>query len=198
MEARQRAQLTGTNRSSDLIALVAKARPRGQTSCESRFCFCRQTDPRGQETDIRPPSPVVRNPFFAGLVALARRSDPIPSRTRPSNASAPMVLCLKTWESRSSPGLQRTKQPFLLASPDPQRRRAATPAGPERQDPRPAKPPQQKATQNRTELKAEKPSQTLGAGWSSPVARQAHNLKAAGSNPAPATTSHIIHPRNGS
>jgi hypothetical protein len=29
---------------------------------------------------------------------------------------------------------------------------------------------------------------TLGdAGWSSPVARQAHNLKAAGSNPAPAT-----------
>jgi hypothetical protein len=26
-----------------------------------------------------------------------------------------------------------------------------------------------------------------GAGWSSPVARQAHNLKAAGSNPAPAT-----------
>ncbi|WP_209018812.1 hypothetical protein, partial [Endobacterium cereale] len=26
-------------------------------------------------------------------------------------------------------------------------------------------------------------------GWSSPVARQAHNLKAAGSNPAPATKS---------
>jgi len=28
---------------------------------------------------------------------------------------------------------------------------------------------------------------TNNAGWSSPVARQAHNLKAAGSNPAPAT-----------
>ena len=27
----------------------------------------------------------------------------------------------------------------------------------------------------------------LFAGWSSPVARQAHNLKVAGSNPAPAT-----------
>src|SRR5947209_6552087 len=27
----------------------------------------------------------------------------------------------------------------------------------------------------------------FGAGWSSPVARQAHNLKVAGSNPAPAT-----------
>src|SRR5947209_7852765 len=28
---------------------------------------------------------------------------------------------------------------------------------------------------------------TVSAGWSSPVARQAHNLKVAGSNPAPAT-----------
>jgi hypothetical protein len=28
---------------------------------------------------------------------------------------------------------------------------------------------------------------SVDAGWSSPVARQAHNLKAAGSNPAPAT-----------
>src|SRR6056297_2305002 len=30
-------------------------------------------------------------------------------------------------------------------------------------------------------------SQLLGAGWSSPVARQAHNLKVVGSNPTPAT-----------
>ena len=29
--------------------------------------------------------------------------------------------------------------------------------------------------------------QTIGAGWSSPVARQAHNLKVVGSNPTPAT-----------
>jgi hypothetical protein len=27
----------------------------------------------------------------------------------------------------------------------------------------------------------------IGAGWSSPVARQAHNLKVVGSNPTPAT-----------
>src|SRR3546814_1918405 len=33
-------------------------------------------------------------------------------------------------------------------------------------------------------LKTDRPP----AGWSSPVARQAHNLKVAGSNPAPATT----------
>src|SRR3954453_18951600 len=30
----------------------------------------------------------------------------------------------------------------------------------------------------------------FGAGWSSPVARQAHNLKVTGSNPVPATTQH--------
>ena len=30
-------------------------------------------------------------------------------------------------------------------------------------------------------------NQTIGAGWSSPVARQAHNLKVIGSNPIPAT-----------
>jgi hypothetical protein len=33
------------------------------------------------------------------------------------------------------------------------------------------------------------PAKPGNAGWSSPVARQAHNLKAAGSNPAPATKS---------
>ena len=51
---------------------------------------------------------VASPPFFAGLVTFAQRQDPIPSRTRPSNAEAPMVLCLKTWESRSLPGLRRT------------------------------------------------------------------------------------------
>ena len=36
------------------------------------------------------------------------------------------------------------------------------------------------------------------AGWSSPVARQAHNLKAAGSNPAPATNLLITNRSNAS
>ena len=40
--------------------------------------------------------------------------------------------------------------------------------------------------QPETVPKRESP-QNHNAGWSSPVARQAHNLKAAGSNPAPAT-----------
>ena len=56
----------------------------------------------------------------------AERQDPIPSRTRPSNAPAPMVLCLKTWESRSLPGLQNAIVVlFLLISKKPSRRAGA-------------------------------------------------------------------------
>ena len=40
---------------------------------------------------------------------MARSLNPIPFRTRPLNSSAPMVLCLKTRESRSLPGLQSTE-----------------------------------------------------------------------------------------
>src|SRR5271168_1691925 len=59
---------------------------------------------------------------FAGLVVLARSLNPIPSRTRPLNSSAPMVLWLKPWESRSLPGLPRTKQ-FLFACHEKTKRR---------------------------------------------------------------------------
>ena len=81
---------------------------------------------------------------FPGLVATARAKHPIPSRTRPLSAAAPMVLRPKTRESRSPPNLisPRTNSPH--------------------------------ETQ-------------ITAGWSSPVARQAHNLKVVGSNPTPAT-----------
>ena len=44
---------------------------------------------------------------FLGLVVIARVKHPIPSRTRPLSTVAPMVLRLKTWESRSSPNLTR-------------------------------------------------------------------------------------------
>src|SRR5260221_14195312 len=63
---------------------------------------------------------------FAGLVVLARSLNPIPSRTRPLNSSAPMVLWLKPWEIRSLPGLPRTKQ-FLFTCHD--RKNAAFPRG---------------------------------------------------------------------
>src|ERR1700752_4172613 len=59
--------------------------------------------------DFRPPSSDIRHPSFAGLVVVAGSQYPIPSRTRPLNSPAPMVLSLKTWKSRSLPGLQRTE-----------------------------------------------------------------------------------------
>ena len=95
-----------------------------------------------------------QNPLclFFGLVVIARAKHPIPSRTRQLSAVAPMVLRLKTWESRSLPNLKRDSLSIRYQKPD----RIIKPSG-------------------------------NGAGWSSPVARQAHNLKAAGSNPAPAT-----------
>src|SRR5262249_42170812 len=47
-------------------------------------------------------------PSLAGLVVFAGSLYPIPSRTRPLNSPAPMVLSLKAWKSRSLPGLPRT------------------------------------------------------------------------------------------
>ena len=118
------------------------------------------------------------NLSFAGLVALARSPNPIPSRTRPLNSSAPMVLCLKTWESRSLPGLQNTDTPQQSQTH------------------------QSKSTTLKT-VRTQKPTANYAnwpstkhpdAGWSSPVARQAHNLKVTGSNPVPATKSNTKKP----
>lgn len=47
--------------------------------------------------------------FSPTLWFLRGAQDPIPSRTRTSNPSAPMVLSLKTWESRSLQGLPKTQ-----------------------------------------------------------------------------------------
>ena len=77
-----------------------------------------------------------------------------------------MVLRLKARESRSSPGL-------------PIRQTVSSP-------------PARDAIACGLRRVLEHPSFTdrLAAGWSSPVARQAHNLKVAGSNPAPAPKNH--------
>ena len=62
--------------------------------------------------DIRIRDPEICCLSFAGLVVIAGSLNPIPSRTRPLNFPAPMVLSLKTWESRSLPGLRRTDTPL--------------------------------------------------------------------------------------
>ena len=105
-----------------------------------------------------------------GLVVTARAKHPIPSRTRPLSAAAPMVLRLKTWESRSPPNLTRRN----LSQYDLKIRQN------HRRTPTEHHPPDK--------ARSQKPGTTV-AGWSSPVARQAHNLKVTGSNPVPATKS---------
>jgi hypothetical protein len=93
---------------------------------------------------------------------MAQVSHSIPFRTRSLKPVAPMVLCLKARESRSLPGLPATCVlilTFLLIH-------------------------------HHTERFSDCRwcvFMVLGAGWSSPVARQAHNLKVVGSNPTPAT-----------
>ncbi len=54
-------------------------------------------------------------------------------------------------------------------------------------DRRPPRSPSSSSTNGRAGFLSSVLSPPIAAGWSSPVARQAHNLKAAGSNPAPAT-----------
>jgi hypothetical protein len=144
VDAQQCVKLTGTNRSFDLIALVAKARDErtddGDQGTDSLLgspvsllkkisfaSFRRQTsENRPENKAFRPPFSVLRPPisvlrFLPAWWLLQGAKDPIPSRTRPSNALAPMVLCLKTWESRPSPGLQRTDDGDRRTDPGEQR-----------------------------------------------------------------------------
>ena len=139
VQARQRVELTGTNRPTGLIALMIRVRIKTEHPHDPRPC----DSPDAVRLLAEQTQTCAAPAWWPERCA----QDPIPSRTRPSNAPAPMVLCLKTRESRSPPGLPSTRHPTFPHTHD----------------------------------------QRLGAGWSSPVARQAHNLKVAGSNPAPAT-----------
>ena len=57
-----------------------------------------------------------KNTISLCLVIIAKGPYPIPFRTRKSSPSAPMVLCLKTWESRTLPGLKIMKIASSLKS----------------------------------------------------------------------------------
>ena len=125
--------------------------------------------------------------FFPGLVAIARGKHPIPSRTRPLSPVAPMVLRLKTWESRSPPD-QITREAALKSHRKPQSSLSSQTSPPNAGRHLPWHL-DQGQKRNQRHVPKDNP---IGAGWSSPVARQAHNLKVAGSNPAPATKSQTI------
>ena len=88
---------------------------------------------------------------------------PIPFRTRSLSLPGPMVLRLKARESRSPPGLLdgcKKTHTHPNRSSNPSSTQPSCPCHQARSD--------------------------FDAGWSSPVARQAHNLKVTGSNPVPA------------
>ena len=147
VQAQRCVERTGTNRPIGLIVLMITVRdlirqPQGSRSRHTTT----------MKTLLAEHTHTIALGRSGGLSGVLK--NPIPSRTRPLNAPAPMVLCLKARESRSPPGL-----PSALVSHSLSRHTARPPA-----------------------LRGR-----LGAGWSSPVARQAHNLKVAGSNPAPAT-----------
>ena len=220
-------QLTGTNRLIGLIALIANALRANRrfvaplTPSEGQHDrdplkprTSRQTGVCADATNLRFAPTILQRSCprqiprrsslsFAGLVAVARSLNPIPSRTRPLNSSAPMVLCLKTWESRSSPGLPRTiscqgQYPAKDRPSDLSHRNSPTGRRPPHHPPRipsSSQPPGPAKAGHRKPFQRGTPPGTApydntqhhDAGWSSPVARQAHNLKAAGSNPAPAT-----------
>ncbi len=108
---------------------------------------------------------------LADLVAMPGGPHPIPSRTQSLSPPGPMVLRLKAWESRSLPGLHDA---HAKHSP-----RTLNHNGGFGRD-----------VLGRGLFAAVCVSGAkFDAGWSSPVARQAHNLKVVGSNPTPAPKS---------
>ena len=160
MQAWRHAQSTSTNCSIGLIrpgrrpTIVGPPDQRGSLENQAFYgkiktsSSSRRHDPA--QTPIAPRRSALqrtstrRQGWFAGPAVTAQGKHPIPSRTRPLSPAAPMVLRLKSWESRSPP--DPSTNPILVPLHNPNT-----------------------------------------AGWSSPVARQAHNLKVVGSNPTPAT-----------
>ena len=107
---------------------------------------------------------------------------PIPFRTRSLSPLAPMVLRLKAWESRSLPGPQSpviclADISFYLRRFWSRKRPAARIFQADLSGPR-----GRICISGVGLLNVD----NADAGWSSPVARQAHNLKVVGSNPTPA------------
>jgi hypothetical protein len=109
-----------------------------------------------------------------------------------------MVLLLKQWKSRSSPGFEASvvQEPIrninTMPLPGNSQRRLLCLTGQGPTTPQGfARPIGRSFVWCRSGVparmkRAGSPARLI-AGWSSPVARQAHNLKVAGSNPAPAT-----------
>jgi hypothetical protein len=136
-------------------------------------CSCTATTASPQTKTLQTMSSLVSNKSFrAGLADLAAMPGGphlIPSRTQSLSPPGPMVLCLKAWESRSLPGLQDPRERKVQWNPQITMTALAVTLP---------------AALNTRPFAYQRSK--FAAGWSSPVARQAHNLKVVGSNPTPA------------
>ena len=167
MEARQRVKLSLTNRSIGLISL--RIRPAQQKACRNDIQQTAQASVRRIASNPRISSRHIRRQPTA----------------HPGGWS--------TWWSqrgartRSHPELGRENPPrqwyCVLRRGRVGRRQVHQPPGPSH---KPTHTVSQPVTHSHPTCRNPKHPD---AGWSSPVARQAHNLKVAGSNPAPATIS---------
>ena len=82
-----------------------------------------------QTGSIRSMPPDLDAESSSGLVAIAHAKHPIPSRTRPLSAAAPMVLRLKAWESRSPPSLMSFQRISIAMARRTRRAEQHPPAG---------------------------------------------------------------------
>jgi hypothetical protein len=89
----------------------------------TRACSLDLEQPGSHPGLMKPCALPAQGRFFLGLVVIADAKLPIPSRTRPISAPTPMVLRLKTWESRSPPNLERND--FSLVTMQTRHRRQA-------------------------------------------------------------------------
>ena len=115
VQARRRVEPTGTNRPIGLIALVIRVRTGSAAAKAGEARDTRNKKTRSDNAACLPNTALaVAAPCDAQCQTNCdapvwwperRAQNPIPSRTRPLNTPAPMVLCLKTRESRSPPDL---------------------------------------------------------------------------------------------
>ena len=117
VQARRRVEPTGTNRPIGLIALVIRVRET-RHSCRKTSSLTAACLPNTALAVAAPCAAQCQTPCDAPVWWPERRAqNPIPSRTRPLNTPAPMVLCLKTRESRSPPDPPIASHPVQTGIP---------------------------------------------------------------------------------
>ena len=123
VQARRRVEPTGTNRPIGLIALVIRVRTGSaaakageadntvinRPAADAATNMLAEPDTRRRSTRDGQSEHTCDAPVWWPE---RRAQNPIPSRTRPLNTPAPMVLCLKARESRSPPDLPIARQTF--------------------------------------------------------------------------------------